>query len=69
MAEVKPLRLAEILTLYTVFPLVFASIYGMNIPLPFQNESWAFLLYVGVCVLWFAAVTVFMLLRRRVPRQ
>ena len=59
----KPLGVVELLTLYTLVPLIFASIYGMNIPLPFQDEPWAFWLFVGACIVWFAVATAIVLVR------
>ena len=61
----KPLGIVELLSLYTLVPLVFASIYGMNIPLPFQNKHWAFSLFVGACITWFAIATAIVLLRQK----
>ena len=68
MASKKPLGIVELLSLYTLVPLVFASIYGMNIPLPFQDRSWAFWLFVGVCIAWFAVATAVVLWRRKAAR-
>lgn len=65
MGTERPLGVVELLTLYTMTPLLFASIYGMNIRLPFQSKPWAFGLFVTACLVWFVLATVFVLLRRR----
>ena len=64
----KPLGVVELLTLYTLVPLIFASIYGMNIPLPFQDKPWAFWMFVGACIVWFAVATVIVLVRSNASR-
>ena len=59
----QPLGVLQLLTLYTLVPLMFASIYGMNIPLPFEDKPWAFWLFVGACIVWFAVATAIVLVR------
>ena len=54
------LNVVERLTLYTIVPVLISGIYGMNIPLPFQNKRWTFWAYVTVCVLWVVGVTAFL---------
>lgn len=51
------IRLADILAAYFSVPLFVSSVYGMNIALPLQNESYTFLLYVALCVVWAVIVT------------
>ena len=50
------LRLSDVLAAYFSVPLLLSSVYGMNIALPLQNEWYAFLLYVLICVVWAGAV-------------
>lgn len=40
------MKTLTMLTLLVALPNVFYGMYGMNIPLPFQNESWAYLFIV-----------------------
>lgn len=60
------LRLSDVLAAYFSVPLL-SSVYGMNISLPLQNEWYAFLLFVIVCVLWAGLVTCVGMRRARAP--
>lgn len=51
------MRLSDVLAAYFSIPLLLSSIYGMNMPLPFQNKWYAFLIYILICVLWCVFVT------------
>ena len=51
------MRMSDVLAAYFSVPILLSSIYGMNIPLPFQNERYAFVLYIAACVLWCVFVT------------
>lgn len=42
------LSILTILTILLTVPLVVASLYGMNIDLPFQDEKWAFYMIIGI---------------------
>lgn len=42
------------LTIFLSIPVLIASIYGMNVPLPFQHSPFAFWIPVFVCILIFA---------------
>ena len=61
------LRLSDVLAAYFSVPLLLSSVYGMNIALPLQNEWYAFLLFVIVCVLWAGFVTCVGMRRARAP--
>jgi len=39
------------LTIYLSIPVLIASIYGMNVPLPFQHSTYAFWIPVTVCII------------------
>jgi len=41
------LSVLTVLTILLTVPLVVASLYGMNVSLPFQEQSWAFLFIIG----------------------
>jgi magnesium transporter len=49
------------LTIFLSIPVLIASIYGMNVPLPFQNSHWAFWVpvYISLAILVFVVVTYF----------
>lgn len=47
-------------------PLLLFAFYGMNVPLPFANHDWTWLVLVAVSVTWVAAVA---LVDARAPRR
>jgi len=56
----------KILTIISsiILPLTFITgLYGMNVPLPFQNESWAFYGLLGLMVV--VAAMFFIIFKRR----
>lgn len=60
----RTIKLLTALTVIVTIPTIVASIYGMNVPLPFQNNPYAFLLVVGfTCVGTVIAILLF--LRKR----
>lgn len=50
------MKVLTALTLLLALPNVFYSMYGMNLPLPFMNEPWAYGVVVGFTVLLVVAV-------------
>jgi len=56
-------KVITILTIFTIFltiPTVISSIYGMNVKLPFQNNSYILLLLTGITILiWLIVFAVF----------
>jgi magnesium transporter len=56
------LSILTVLTILLTVPLVIASVYGMNVALPFQKESWAFYLILGINV---AALVVLAIIFRK----
>jgi magnesium transporter len=58
------MRMLTSLTIIITIPVLVASFYGMNVPLPFAKEPWAFLFVIGLsAVLCTIAITYF--LRKR----
>ena len=52
------------ITIIIAVPTLIASFWGMNVPVPFANASWGFIIMLGLSLL-FAGVTVFILWRKR----
>lgn len=52
------------ITIIIAVPTLIASFWGMNVPMPFGNSSFGFLVMIGLSLL-FAGVTVFVLWRRK----
>lgn len=61
-------ELSQTLTLLFAIPLLLSSIYGMNIPLPFQDRKWAFHAYVVICLVWWLSVLVFTIVSKQIRR-
>jgi magnesium transporter len=60
-------EIVKILTLVTIIimlPNLVASIYGMNVPLPFQDKPYAFLAVVAISTLLAAASILFFVKKR-----
>ena len=57
------MKLLTSLTLLLALPNVFYSMYGMNVPLPFMRESWAYFGIVGFTVIMM--IIIFMIARQR----
>ena len=45
------------ITLFLSIPVLIASIYGMNVPIPYQDSPFAFWVPISVCLLILAYVT------------
>ena len=56
------MKTLTVLTLLVALPNVFYGMYGMNVPLPFQNESWA---YGGILAFTVLVVIVVFIIARR----
>lgn len=52
------------LTIIFTIPTMVASIYGMNVPLPFQNNHWSFFAIIGGVIL-ISLITVYVFLKKR----
>lgn len=52
------------ITIIIAVPTLIASFWGMNVPVPFANAPWGFVIMLGLSLL-FAGVTVFILWRKR----
>jgi magnesium transporter len=56
----RTIKLLTAVTIIVTFPTIISSIYGMNVPLPFQNTPYAFpLIIVGTIVISLVAVILF----------
>lgn len=60
----RTIKLLTALTVIVTIPTIIASIYGMNVPLPFQNNPYAFLLVLGITILG-TVTAIFLFLRKR----
>jgi len=56
------LSVLTVLTILLTVPLVIASLYGMNVPLPLQDLRWTFLLIIGINI---AVVTLLVVLFKK----
>jgi magnesium transporter len=52
------------ITIVLAIPTIVFSFYGMNVPLPLQNNPWAFLVTIGVSIV-FCGVSVYLLLKKK----
>jgi len=46
------MRVSEKIGLYFSLPLLISGVYGMNVPLPFQESKHFFLFYAILCTIW-----------------
>ncbi len=58
------MKLLTAITIILMLPTLVASIYGMNVSLPFQNSKHAFLITMGISVV-LSAIGVFVFIKRR----
>ena len=52
------------LTIILNFPMLVSSVYGMNVPLPFQNQKYAFIIVIVISIVLTAASTWFLIRRK-----
>ena len=60
----KTIKLLTALTVIVTIPTIIASIYGMNVKLPFENSPYAFIMILGITVIG-TIVAIFLFLRKR----
>ncbi len=53
------MKLLTLITIVLTIPLLFSSIYGMNIPLPIQNSPYAFEILMVISLIISAIITLF----------
>lgn len=58
----RTIKLLTAVTIVFTIPTIIASLYGMNMPLPFQHKSYAFLIVIGITAL--ASLIAIVLFRR-----
>lgn len=55
----KTIKLLTAVTIIFTIPTIVASIYGMNVPLPYQGERHAFLIVMGITMVFCVITTIF----------
>jgi magnesium transporter len=60
----RTIKLLTALTVIVTIPTIIASIYGMNVKLPFQNSAYAFIMIIGITIIG-TIVAIFLFLRKR----
>ncbi len=68
------MKLLAVITLVISVPTLIASLWGMNVPVPFANLSWGFWLVIGISAVITAVVSYFIIrstnsIRIKTPRQ
>ncbi len=68
------MKLLAVITLVISVPTLIASLWGMNVPVPFASLSWGFWLVIGISVVITAVVSYFIIrstnsIRIKTPRQ
>ena len=68
------MKLLAVITLVISVPTLIASLWGMNVPVPFAELSWGFWLLIGISVVVTAVVSFFIIrstnsIRIKTPRQ
>lgn len=52
------------ITIVLSIPTMIFSLYGMNVRLPYQEQPWAFVFIIGLCILFIGIVSVYMIRKK-----